>query len=80
MIDITINCHFCGKKFKGIEGKEDTCPACLNKLINACPKCGVIHDVNLAGGHDLIEANAVLICECKDHPEDEFCKEVLKNN
>lgn len=42
-----------------------------------CPKCGVIHDVDAAGGHDLIEADKVLKCECADHPDDEFCRIVL---
>lgn len=42
-----------------------------------CKKCGVIHDVDAAGGHDLIEADKVLRCECADHPDDEFCRQVL---
>jgi hypothetical protein len=44
-----------------------------------CKKCGVAHDVEEAGGHDLIEAQKVLLCECREHPDDEFCAQVLAN-
>ena len=45
-----------------------------------CPKCNEIHDVEKAGGHDLLQAERIAICECEDHPEDEFCKQILKGN
>ena len=30
---VKIPCHSCGRKFKGMRGKEDTCPSCLAELI-----------------------------------------------
>lgn len=33
-----ISCHQCGKKFSGLEGKEDTCPQCLEKIIKGKQK------------------------------------------
>jgi hypothetical protein len=55
-----------------------TAPGKTMESKNVCEKCGVIHDVELAGGHDLIESDKVLRCECADHPDDEFCREVLR--
>ena len=49
------------------------------KLFNEqCLKCGVIHDVEKAGGHDLLEAEKVALCECEDFPDDEYCQQLLK--
>lgn len=28
-----IKCYGCGSKFYGLEGKEDTCPNCLKKIL-----------------------------------------------
>jgi hypothetical protein len=42
-----------------------------------CTKCGVIHDVEQAGGHDLIQADKVARCECAEHPDDEYCQQIL---
>lgn len=56
-------------------GKE---VAQIERTKGACPKCGVIHDVDEAGGHDMIEAETVAICECREFPDDEYCKELLK--
>jgi len=42
-----------------------------------CQKCNVIHDVEAAGGHDIIEAQTVALCECAEYPDDEYCKQIL---
>lgn len=42
-----------------------------------CTKCDEIHDVELAGGHDLLQAERVAICECSEHPDDEYCQTIL---
>lgn len=44
-----------------------------------CKKCGEIHDVEKAGGHDLLQAERVAICECREHPDDEYCQDILKD-
>ncbi|NBW09223.1 MAG: hypothetical protein EBR82_14485 [Caulobacteraceae bacterium] len=31
--DGNIKCHQCNRHFYGLEGKEDTCPSCLQKLM-----------------------------------------------
>ena len=46
---------------------------------DTCTKCGIIHDVEKAGGHDLLEAEAVARCECEEHPDDEFCQQLLNS-
>jgi hypothetical protein len=43
-----------------------------------CGKCGEIHDVEKANGHDLIQAQRIAICECKEFPDDEYCQMILK--
>lgn len=68
--------------FYAIENMARSIAGELEELIDeddVCEKCGEIHDVEKAGGHDLIQANKVLLCECSEHPDDEYCKEVLKN-
>jgi|TARA_Y100000310_G_scaffold213575_1_gene214510 hypothetical protein len=43
-----------------------------------CDECGEIHDVEKANGHDLLQAQRIAICECKEFPNDEYCREILK--
>ena len=60
------------------------CKQCVKAELNGiefrkhCKKCGEIHDVEEAGGHDLIQAEKILVCECEKFPEDEFCQQILK--